>query len=83
MFDFGKFKKLQKEADAAIKQFYETQGGKLYFRYLKEKYVDMSCFDATDTKTLINLAKKELIEDLYKQATGQLIIEPTENPNND
>ncbi len=38
-------------------------------------YIDPSCFDEDATKTLINLARKELIEDMYRQATGQSIID--------
>ncbi len=76
-------RKLEKQYVVGLQQFYETQAGKDFFKYLKFKYINGTCFAETDTKTLVRLAEKELVEEIYRHATGQSIIDPLENITND
>ncbi len=74
--------KLGKASDRGLKTFYGTDDGKAFFKVMRLLYVDRVTFDKDNINdTIYNLAKKELIEELYLKATNQSIIEPMENPN--
>ncbi len=82
MFQVKDLVKLQKQAIRGLKAFYATEDGKAFFKYYKVMYVDNPSIDTVNiNQTLINIAQKELIEQMYKLATNQSIIELPETTN--
>lgn len=73
--------RLHKQAAQGLSQFYATEDGKAFFKLMKCLYIDPTCFDESDTKFKANVARKELVEDLFRRATGQSIIDATELDN--
>lgn len=59
-------------------EFYATLNGKAFFKLMKALYIDPTCMSSDNNVIIANVARKELVEDLFRRATGQSIIEAKE-----